>query len=141
MQDLTPFTRRTPQHTSGAIEAPGAASSQNSPPLGVPPGFPDSPGVQPPPPPAPIQGQTPHPGSDSAPAAKHPIPMTDGTPLPCRQKNAREFLQGHSQGIMAQYGEGLFGAQQHTHSAHPAPDEAAQAVRSLVEWREEAPYG
>ena len=30
---------------------------------------------------------------------------------------------------------------QHTHSAHPAPDEDADAVQQLVEWRENAPYG
>ena len=69
------------------------------------------------------------------------IPMTDGTPAACRQKNAAEFLAGRSPGVMAQYGQGLFGSQQHTKSLHPAPDEDKSGVLQLVEWREEAPYG
>lgn len=90
----------------------------------------------------PDSGQTPHPDIDSAPKGEeHGVPMTDGTPLPCRQKNAEEFLRGRSQGVMAQYGGGMFGFQQHTRSAQPAPDDAGQAVRKLAEWREEAPYG
>ena len=40
---------------------------------------------------------------------KRSIPMTDGTPVACRQKNAQEFLAGHVPGVMAQYGLGLFG--------------------------------
>ena len=40
-----------------------------------------------------------------------------------------------------QYGQGLFGSQQHTKSLHPAPDEDKSGVLQLVEWREEAPYG
>ena len=69
------------------------------------------------------------------------IPMTDGTPTACRQKNAAEFLAGRSPGVMAQYGGGLFGAEQHLHSREPAPDEDQSGVLQLVEWREEAPYG
>ena len=69
------------------------------------------------------------------------IPMTDGTPAACRQKNAAEFLAGRSPGVMAQYGGGLFGAEQHLHSREPAPDEDQSGVLQLVEWREEAPYG
>ena len=69
------------------------------------------------------------------------IPMTDGTPAACRQKNAAEFLAGRSPGVMAQYGQGLFGSQQHTKSLHPAPEEDESGVLQLVEWREEAPYG
>lgn len=42
---------------------------------------------------------------------------------------------------MAQYGQGLFGSQQHTKSLHPAPEEDESGVLQLVEWREEAPYG
>ena len=42
---------------------------------------------------------------------------------------------------MAQYGGGLFGAEQHLHSRKPAPDEDQSGVLQLVEWREEAPYG
>ncbi len=68
-------------------------------------------------------------------------PSTDGTPAACRQKNAAEFLAGRSPGVMAQYGQGLFGSQQHTKSLHPAPDEDKSGVLQLVEWREEAPYG
>ena len=69
------------------------------------------------------------------------IPMTDGTPVACRQKNAAEYLAGRSPGVMAQYGGGLFGAEQHLHSRKPAPDEDQSGVLQLVEWREEAPYG
>ena len=69
------------------------------------------------------------------------IPMTDGTPTACRQKNAAEYLAGRSPGVMAQYGGGLFGAEQHLHSREPAPDEDQSGVLQLVEWREEAPYG
>lgn len=106
-----------------------------------PPGPPDNPGVQLPPPEflPPAQSQTPHPEPETEPQAG--VPMTDGTPLPCRQKNAREFLRGNSLGVMQQYGGGMFGAQQHTHSAQPAPENAEQAVRALARWREEAPYG
>ena len=72
---------------------------------------------------------------------KRSIPMTDGTPVACRQKNAEEFLAGHVPGVMAQYGLGLFGPAQQQHSRHPAPDEDTAAVLELVEWREDAPYG
>ena len=65
----------------------------------------------------------------------------DGTPAACRQKNAQEFLAGKVPGVMAQYAPGLFSTLQHTHSAHPAPEEDADAVQQLVEWRENAPYG
>ena len=71
---------------------------------------------------------------------KRSIPMTDGTPVACRQKNAQEFLAGNVPGVMAQYGLGLFGPAQQ-HSRHPAPDEDTAAVLELVEWREDAPYG
>ena len=71
---------------------------------------------------------------------KHSIPMTDGTPVACRQKNAEEFLAGHVPGVMAQYGLGLFGPAQQQHSRHPAPDDP-EGVRELVDWRQEAPYG
>ena len=47
---------------------------------------------------------------------KRSIPMTDGTPVACRQKNAQEFLAGHVPGVMAQYGLGLFGPAQQQHS-------------------------
>ena len=49
---------------------------------------------------------------------KRSIPMTDGTPVACRQKNAQEFLAGHVPGVMAQYGLGLFGPAQ---QAQPPP--------------------
>ena len=57
------------------------------------------------------------------------------------EKNAAEYLAGRSPGVMAQYGGGLFGAEQHLHSREPAPDEDQSGVLQLVEWREEAPYG
>ena len=101
---------------------PGRGSQQ-------PPSQPDGPDVQLPPP------EVPQPRPDCG------IPMTDGTPAACRQKNAAEFLAGRSPGVMAQYGQGLFGPQQHTKSPHPAPDEDQSGVLQLVEWREEAPYG
>ena len=66
----------------------------------------------------------------------------DGTPAACYQKNAEDYLQGDvSTSVMAQYGQQLFGTAQHTHSAHPAPDEDESGVEALVEWREDAPYG
>ena len=101
---------------------PGRGSQQ-------PPSQPDGPDVQLPPP------EVPQPRLDCG------IPMTDGTPAACRQKNAAEFLAGRSPGVMAQYGGGLFGAEQHLHSREPAPDEDQSGVLQLVEWREEAPYG
>ena len=52
---------------------------------------------------------------------KRSIPMTDGTPVACRQKNAEEFLAGNVPGVMAQYGLGLFGPAQQQHSRHPPP--------------------
>lgn len=67
------------------------------------------------------------------------VPVTDGTPAACRQKNAAEFLAGHVPGVMAQYASGMFGAQQHTHSAQPAPDDESGVIH-LAEWREEAEY-
>ena len=84
-------------------------------------------------------GQTPHPDTGSAPQG---VPMTNGTPAACYQKNAREFLAGDVQtSVMAHYAPGLFSTDQHTHSCHPAPDEDASQVLSLVDWREDAPYG
>ena len=66
---------------------PGRGSQQ-------PPSQPDGPDVQLPPP------EVPQPRPDCG------IPMTDGTPAACRQKNAAEFLAGRSPGVMAQYGAG-----------------------------------
>ena len=106
----------------------GPTSSRVSPPLGVLPSPPDSPEVQLPPPEPdlpPIQA----------------VPMTDGTPAACMQKNAKEFLAGNTPGVMAQYAPGLFSTGQHTHSRHPAPAEDPAAVLELVDWREESPYG
>ena len=70
------------------------------------------------------------------------VPMTDGTPMACRQKNAAAFLAGDVQtSVMAHYAPGLFSTKQKLHSRHPAPDEDNAAVLELVEWREDAPYG
>ena len=140
MDSLTPFIRHELEDAPGPSGPPEETSSVVSPPLGVeppnpgrssqqPPSQPDGPDVQLPPPEVP----QPRPGCG--------IPMTDGTPAACRQKNAAEFLAGRSPGVMAQYGQGLFGSQQHTKSLHPAPDEDKSGVLQLVEWREEAPYG
>ena len=63
----------------------GPTSSRVSPPLGALPSQPDSPEVQLPPPEPdlpPIQA----------------VPMTDGTPAACMQKNAKEFLAGNTPG-------------------------------------------
>ena len=132
MNSLEPFIRRELEHQPGTAAAPQANSTRNAPPLGSmplqPPAAPDTPGTQLPPPELP---QPEKPG----------IPMTDGTPAACRQKNAAEYLAGRSPGVMAQYGGGLFGAEQHLHSREPAPDEDQSGVLQLVEWREEAPYG
>lgn len=89
------------------------------------PSAPDAPGAQLPPPELPLPA----------------VPVTDGTPVACHQKNAAEFLAGDVPGVMAQYGEGLFGAQQHTHSPQPAPDADEAGVKALVAWRKQSPYG
>ena len=141
MNSLEPFIRHELENQPGTAAAPQASSTRNAPPLGSmplqPPAAPDTPGTQLPPPEVP--GNPPHPEPGSAPQAG--VPMTDGTPAACRQKNAQEFLAGKVPGVMAQYAPGLFSTLQHTHSAHPAPDEDTDAVQQLVEWRENAPYG
>ena len=143
MNSLTPFIHHALPDRPGPSSAPEANCSRCSPPLGKqpdptqPPGDPSAPGTRLPPPEVP--GNPPHPEPGSAPQAG--VPMTDGTPAACRQKNAAEFLAGRSPGVMAQYGQGLFGSQQHTKSLHPAPEEDESGVLQLVEWREEAPYG
>ena len=148
MESLTPFIRHELEDAPGPSGSPEETSSVVSPPLGAipgqppvteppkpgrgsqqPPSQPDGPDVQLPPP------EVPQPRPDCS------IPMTDGTPAACRQKNAAEYLAGRSPGVMAQYGGGLFGAEQHLHSREPAPDEDQSGVLQLVEWREEAPYG
>ena len=141
MNSLEPFIRHELENQPGTAAAPQASSTRNAPPLGSmplqPPAAPDTPGTQLPPPEVP--GNPPHPEPGSAPQAG--VPMTDGTPAACRQKNAQEFLAGKVPGVMAQYAPGLFSTLQHTHSAHPAPEEDPEAVEQLVEWRENAPYG
>lgn len=105
----------------------GPTSSRVSPPLGALPSQPDSPEVQLPPPEAdlpPIQA----------------VPMTDGTPAACMQKNAKEFLAGNTPGVMAQYAPGLFSTEQKRNCRQPAPDDP-EAVKELVRLREEEPYG
>lgn len=133
MESLTPFIRHELEDAPGPSGPPEETSSVVSPPLGAepgqPPSQPDGPDVQLPPP------EVPQPRPDCG------IPMTDGTPVACRQKNAAEYLAGRSPGVMTQYGQGLFGPQQHTKSPHPAPEEDESGVLQLVEWREEAPYG
>ena len=107
----------------------GNTSSRVSPPLGHLPDYE-------------IKPLSPRSGADSSPAKGSSIEGTDGTPAACYQKNAEDYLQGDvSTSVMAQYGQQLFGTAQHTHSAHPAPDEDESGVEALVEWREDAPYG
>ena len=144
MNSLTPFIRHELEHRPGPAAAPENSCSRCSPPLGKEPepvqmpGDPAAPGTQVPPQ-VEQPGRTPHPGPDSAP---HGVPMTDGTPVACRQKNAKDFLAGDVQtSVMAHYAPGLFSTGQHTHSAHPAPEEDSAAVQELVTWREDAPYG
>ena len=149
MNSLTPFIRHEMEHLPGASSAPENSCSRCSPPLGkepetpakpdiLLPGDPTAPGTQVPPH-IETPGRTPHPGTNSVPQG---VPMTDGTPVACHQKNARAFLAGDVQAsVMAHYAPGLFSTQQHTHSAHPAPDEDTSAVLGLVDWREESPYG
>ena len=141
MNSLEPFIRHELENQPGTAAASQANSTRNAPPLGSmplqPPAAPDAPGTQLPPPEVP--GNSPHPEPGSAPQAG--VPMTDGTPAACRQKNAQEFLAGKVPGVMAQYAPGLFSTLQHTYSAHPAPEEDPEAVEQLVEWRENAPYG
>ena len=99
-------------------------------PVTLPPSAPDRPGVQLPPP----EIQTPHPSPANQPRAS--VPMTDGTPAPCRQKHAASFLAGQTPGVMASYGQGA------REPDAPIPTlENETAIRSLVRWREEAPYG
>ena len=146
MNSLTPFIRHELEHRPGASAAPEASCARCSPPLGKEPPLqpsapPENPGTQLPPPDIPRPGQTPHPGTDGQPFGAHSVPMTDGTPAACRQKNAQEFLAGKVPGVMAQYAPGLFSTRQHLHSRHPAPDEDTAAVQELVDWREDAPYG
>ena len=135
MNSLTPFIHHALPNRPGPSSAPEANCSRCSPPLGKqpdptqPPGDPSAPGTQLPPPELP---QPEKPG----------VPMTDGTPMACRQKNAAAFLAGDVQtSVMAHYAPGLFSTKQKLHSRHPAPDEDTAAVLELVEWREDAPYG
>ena len=119
---LTPFIRHELEHQPGTAAAPENSCTRCSPPLGR------EPDIL-------------LPGDPAAPGTQVP-PMTNGTPAACYQKNAREFLAGDVQtSVMAHYAPGLFSTDQHTHSCHPAPDEDASQVLSLVDWREDAPYG
>ena len=146
MNSLTPFIRHELEHRPGPSAAPENSCTRCSPPLGKepplqPPAPPEDPGTQLPPPDLPQPGQTPHPGTDSRPLGASAVPMTDGTPAACHQKNAQEFLAGRVPGVMAQYAPGLFSTRQHLYSRNPAPDEDTAAVQELVDWREDAPYG
>ena len=110
------FIRHELEDAPGPSGPPEETSSVVSPPLGAepgqppvteppepgrgsqqPPSQPDGPDVQLPPP------EVPQPHPDCG------IPMTDGTPAACRQKNAAEYLAGRSPGVMTQYGGGLRG--------------------------------
>ena len=54
--------------------------------------------------------------------------------VPCRQKQAKEYLQGRSPGVMRSYAP----------DAHADPEqgwvESEETVKELVKWREEAIY-
>ena len=99
MNSLTPFIRHEMDEQPGASSAPENSCSRCSPPLGkepeppeapviLPPGDPTAPGTQVPPH-IETPGQTPHPDTGSTPQG---VPMTDGTPVACRQKNAKDFF-------------------------------------------------
>lgn len=133
MDSLTPFIRHELEDRPGASAAPEAACSRSSPPLGKEPGP-----VQPPSPPDGPDVQLPPP--EIPPNEPSGVPMTDGTPVACRQKNAAAFLKGQVPGVMDEYAPGLFSTEQRLHSRHPAPDDS-EGVQDLVDWREDAPYG
>lgn len=143
MNTLTPFIRHEMENQPGKDRPQGPSSSMVSPPLGKepelePPSQPDNPGVQLPPPE--IPGQTPHPGPDSAPRSG--IPMTDGTPAPSRQKNAADFLEGNTPGLMAYYqpeNNVVHAEDVPPRKARPIQEDPETVLR-LVEWREEATY-
>ena len=82
MNSLEPFIRHELENQPGTAAAPQANSTRNAPPLGSmplqPPAAPDAPGTQLPPPELP---QPEKPG----------VPMTDGTPMACRQKKRRRL--------------------------------------------------
>ena len=143
MNSLTPFIHHALPDRPGPSSAPEANCSRCSPPLGKqpdptqPPGDPSAPGTQLPPPEVP--GNPPHPEPGSAPQAG--VPMTDGTPAACRQKNAAAFLAGETDvSVMAHYAPGLFSTEQKLDSRQPAPDDP-EGVRDLVRLREDQPYG
>lgn len=99
-------------------------------PVVTPPAQPREPSAPVPPP----ATQTPHPSPSCTPQGR--VPITDGTPAPCRQKNAAGFLAGDTPGVMAAYGSGG----QELDSPIPTL-ENEDTVRNLVRWRREAPYG
>ena len=108
MNSLEPFIRHELENQPGTAAAPQASSTRNAPPLGSmplqPPAAPDTPGTQLPPPELP---QPEKPG----------VPMTDGTPMACRQKNAAAFLAGDVQtSVMAHYA-----VQHKAEAAQPPP--------------------
>ena len=111
MNSLEPFIRHELENQPGTAAAPQANSTRIAPPLGSmplqPPAAPDTPGTQLPPPELP---QPEKPG----------VPMTDGTPAACRQKNAAAFLAGDVQtSVMAHYGAGA--VQHKAEAAQPPP--------------------
>ena len=90
MNSLEPFIRHELENQPGTAAAPQASSTRNAPPLGSmplqPPAAPDTPGTQLPPPELP---QPEKPG----------VPMTDGTPMACRQKETMALEQGFFSGV------------------------------------------
>lgn len=147
MNSLTPFVTHSMELLPGPGAAPEAVGSLCSPPLGQPPRAAQDerigtmPAVPPQEPGMPPVG-TPHPAPDCTPQAG--IPYTDGTAVPCRQKNADCFLDGQTPGVMAHYMpennrvEGLGSVPPRL--ARPTQEDD-ETVARLVEWREEAPYG
>ena len=128
MNSLEPFIRHELENQPGTAAVPQANSTRNAPPLGS----------------MPLQSPAASvaPDTQQTQPEKPGIPMTDGTPVACRQKNAAAFLAGDVQtSVMAHYAPELFSTKQKLHSRHPAPDEDTAAVLELVEWREDAPYG
>ncbi len=139
MNSLTPFIHHALPDRPGPSSAPEASCSRCSPPLGKqpdptqPPGDPRHPAPSYPAGSA-RQSSAPGTGQRSAGRCAH----DRRHPAACRQKTRRNFWPegARCDGAIC---PGLFSTQQHTYSAHPAPEEDPEAVEQLVEWRENAP--
>ena len=135
MESLTPFIRHELEDAPGPSGPPEETSSVVSPPLGAGPGQPPvteppKPGGGAPQPPSQPDGpdvqllppEVPQPRPD----LRHPHDRWHLLP-PVGRRTPPSFWRA-APGVMAQYGGGLFGAEQHLHSREPAPDEDQSGV-------------